>query len=288
MTYTRMTPAEAIERLLLYHSTGDVKHRNAVIEGNKGMLIDLVNQPRFQFHNIDTADLLQEAIIGFTIGLDRYDPVKAQTGNGTAKPANYAFHYANGAVLAFIRLHGHNIPIPDNCHRAYKVMQQRTEEAIREYQTDNITPSCFLDDSFRPYQKDGALALFNRHYVDIDDIDVADSLHGYSRSDLTKVLHQLEILPEPQRSIVRAHFGIGDVTIADVRKSMGFAEDMIERIVHGCIRIIRRNIAEHRSDYLPPKPKERMFFAATQTVLFPVPRKGKQSAPATKKRAIYR
>lgn len=262
-----MPPAEAIEQMEQYRLTGEVKFRNAVIEGNAGMLIKLVNNDRYKFPNIDIQDLLQEARIGFTKGLENYSKEAATSKHGTAKPANYAFHYARGAVLAFIREHGYNIPIPDKCHRAYKLMMTRVEAAQQEYHTENLSPLSFMGDQ-QPYKQDGAMAIANRHYL--DPTNVEDEIyynHGPSRSDLHCALNHLSAIPEPQRSVVRAHFGIGDESAEEMMERTGFDNGTVIRVVQGVVQKLRRLMYQT----VAPEPKsarDRVFAPAHQPGLF--------------------
>ena len=87
---------ECLRNLSEYRLTGDVKFKNKIIDGNLRLLLYLaLRTSQGQF---PVSDLFQEAIIGFSEGIEKYDEGKA---NG-AKVSSYAYYFARKYVLAYI------------------------------------------------------------------------------------------------------------------------------------------------------------------------------------------
>lgn len=257
----QMPPAVAREYLIRYQKTKDVSYRNAVITGNAGMLIDLANKPDFRFGSVDVEDLRQEAFIGFSVGLDNYNT------DSKAAPANYARFYAKGALFAYVRLNGHNIPIPDNCHRAYKIMLKRAEAAMHEHESENINYSSLIHDQW-PYQQAGALAIMHNRYDEPEDLEIPVCGFGYSRMDISKIMQCFLSLPEPQQSICRSHFGMSDETLPELQKRTGYSKGTIDRIIQGSIQRIRNEVMPGENAPMVAPARERIFTRSTQVNLF--------------------
>lgn len=257
--------AQSLYLLAKYRETGDENYRNQILTGNMRIILALCSRKEYQHPNILIHDLIQEACMGFLKGIELFKPEKA----GRAGVATYAYNEARGAILDFIRESGYNIKVPDNCHRAYKSMMKRVHVEEQKEQT-HISPDVLIADKY-PYQQHGALAILTRSYADPETTHIAEGEnHSYNRSDIQRILLAGNSLPEPQRSLFRAYFGLSKDDYQKLLKKNSFTEIQAQRIISGCINKIRKSVG-HREDTekrFVVKPKERIFAAATQVRLF--------------------
>lgn len=273
-----MGQAEALALLNEYRQTGSEAPRNKILMGNMRKILALCKRPEFQLPDIPHEDILQEAIIGFMKGIDKYDEAKATTVRGTASISTHAYRWAEKFIKLHIQQCGHSIRVPDNCERAYKVMMIKYEEARREHETDHIPPDALIEGEqsketgkpakpFHAYQIAGALTIHTRSYADPNNTPIAAEQDlKYHSNDIQRVLSATDRLPEPQRAIFRAYYGIGETDIKKLMRQQGYSQADVERIVIGCIAKIRRALSytEATRSGLPANPRQRVFVKTEQ------------------------
>lgn len=281
-----MGQEEALKLLHEYRLTGKEAPRNKILMGNMRRILGLCKRPEFQVADIPHEDILQEAIIGFMKGIDKYDEAKAITVRGTASISTHAYRWAEKFIKLHIQQCGHSVRVPDNCERAYKVMMVKYEEARREHETDYIAPDALIGGEipkekggkskpFHPYQIAGALTIHTRSYADPNATPIAaEADYHHHSKDVQHVMEAADRLPEPQRGIFRAYYGLGDIELKKLMKQKRYSQADVEKIVAGCITKIRRALSYNEANRSTvPTPRERVFVKAEQlSITFKAPR----------------
>lgn len=129
----QMKNEEAMELFKLYKSTGELKYRDKIVEGYMKLMLYVAIkywQPGFL-----VSDLLQEAVIGFMLGIDKYNNEKYSE-FGKAKLSSYCFFYSRKYIIDFIEKNKCIVKITYSPLRASQKLKKMMDTAVAVMELD--------------------------------------------------------------------------------------------------------------------------------------------------------
>lgn len=129
----QMKNEEAMELFLKYKQTGELKYRDKIVEGYMKLMLYVAIkywQPGFV-----VSDLLQEAVIGFIIGIDKYNNEKYSE-FGKAKLSSYCFFYSRKYIIDFIEKNKCIVKITYSPLRASQKLKKMMDTAVAVMELD--------------------------------------------------------------------------------------------------------------------------------------------------------
>lgn len=130
---SQMKNEEAMELFLKYKQTGELKYRDQIVNGHLKLMLYLAIkywQPGFL-----VSDLLQEAVIGFMIGIDKYNNEKYSE-FGKAKLSSYCFFYSRKYIIDFIEKNKCIVKITYSPLRAAQKIKKMMDTAVAVMELD--------------------------------------------------------------------------------------------------------------------------------------------------------
>ena len=130
---TQMKNEEAMELFKLYKSTKDLKYRDKIVNGYLKLMLYLAIkywQPGFL-----VSDLLQEAVMGFMLGIDKYNDEKYSE-FGKAKLSSYCFFYSRKYIIDFIEKNKCIVKITYSPLRASQKLKKMMDTAVAVMELD--------------------------------------------------------------------------------------------------------------------------------------------------------
>lgn len=130
---SQMKNEEAMELFLKYKQTGELKYRDKIVEGYMKLMLYVAIkywQPGFV-----VSDLLQEAVIGFIIGIDKYNNEKYSE-FGKAKLSSYCFFYSRKYIIDFIEKNKCIVKITYSPLRASQKLKKMMDTAVAVMELD--------------------------------------------------------------------------------------------------------------------------------------------------------
>lgn len=146
---------DCLRNLSDYRTSGNPKFKNKIIEGNLRLLLYLaLRSSQGQF---PVSDLFQEAIIGFSEGIEKYDEGKA---NG-AKVSSYAYYFARKYVLAYIERNQSIVFFTRKPLRLRAKIKKGLKDAVNDLQIDEayIPIELIINSKMERSEKIGAIEL---------------------------------------------------------------------------------------------------------------------------------
>ena len=129
----QMKNEEAMELFKLYKSTGELKYRDKIVEGYMKLMLYVAIkywQPGFL-----VSDLLQEAVMGFMLGIDKYNNQKYSE-FGKAKLSSYCFFYSRKYIIDFIEKNKCIVKITYSPLRASQKLKKMMDTAVAVMELD--------------------------------------------------------------------------------------------------------------------------------------------------------
>ena len=129
----QMKNEEAMELFKLYKSTKDLKYRDQIVNGYLKLMLYLAIkywQPGFL-----VSDLLQEAVMGFIVGVDKYNDEKYSE-FGKAKLSSYCFFYSRKYIIDFIEKNKCIVKITYSPLRASQKLKKMMDTAVAVMELD--------------------------------------------------------------------------------------------------------------------------------------------------------
>jgi len=129
----QMKNEEAMELFKLYKSTGELKYRDKIVEGYMKLMLYVAIkywQPGFL-----VSDLLQEAVMGFMLGIDKYNNEKYSE-FGKAKLSSYCFFYSRKYIIDFIEKNKCIVKITYSPLRASQKLKKMMDTAVAVMELD--------------------------------------------------------------------------------------------------------------------------------------------------------
>jgi DNA-directed RNA polymerase specialized sigma subunit len=129
----QMKNEEAMELFKLYKSTAELKYRDKIVEGYMKLMLYVAIkywQPGFL-----VSDLLQEAVIGFMLGIDKYNNEKYSE-FGKAKLSSYCFFYSRKYIIDFIEKNKCIVKITYSPLRASQKLKKMMDTAVAVMELD--------------------------------------------------------------------------------------------------------------------------------------------------------
>lgn len=130
---SQMKNEEAMDLFLKYKQTGELKYRDKIVEGYMKLMLYVAIkywQPGFV-----VSDLLQEAVIGFIIGIDKYNNEKYSE-FGKAKLSSYCFFYSRKYIIDFIEKNKCIVKITYSPLRASQKLKKMMDTAVAVMELD--------------------------------------------------------------------------------------------------------------------------------------------------------
>lgn len=151
-----MSHPDALLTLQAYRNTGDITHRNNIVKGNIMLIVWLAR--RLLKNEVRVDDLIQEGIIGFMQGVDKYDFNRTAAASGNYKVANVAMIYARKAMQGFIDERMAVVTISKRVWVGARKAHKALELAVMVHETNGITIDLMLQDR-PPSERVGALDM---------------------------------------------------------------------------------------------------------------------------------
>ena len=254
MTYVSVSHKREIE-LTIKAKAGDDEARNALVEGNIGLVRSIAKQ--YVNKGIEYDDLVQEGSIGLMKAVDKFDPT-----NG-ARLSTYSYMWIKRQIqLCFTDL-AKTVKVPEYVSNNVNKVNAARIELSHElgYEPSRAEIAAHLEIT----ERDVELAILAvTHSIsadtpigadDEDEIHLQDTLSDESkasRNDLTEVADRdlieqlLERLSPRDQSIIRMRYGLDgeeEMTCSDIGFDLGFNGETIRQAEQRAL-IAMRKVAE--------------------------------------------
>lgn len=232
-----------------YRKTGNPKYKNIIIEGNLRLLLYLaLRTSQGQF---PVSDLFQEAIIGFSEGIEKYDESKA---NG-AKVASYAYYFARKYVLAYIERNQSIVFFTRKPLRLRAKIKKGLKDSVNDLQIDEayIPIEFIVNAKMERSERIGAIEL-GYDIVSLSetptDNDIAieetigdNSVQIKDIDTLSDLKAALDGLNSQSKRMILAKFEVSDDDYKEVCAYYGMSVRQGDAFVSELISHIRKNIS---------------------------------------------
>lgn len=211
---------------------------------------------RYQGYRMETAELVQEGMIGCMTAADKYDPTRGFKFSTCAVP------WINQQIYRFVMQGRKAVRLPahvvEGISRINKIVEQYeqdnegrepTDEEIAELSGGKLTA-----ENVALYKK-AALPTSSLNLVvgDEEDTELGDLIEDENTVTPTEYVHQNELhdilmryideLPEVQRNILKMRFALGEYTreytLEEVGQALGFTRERIRQLEADALLTIR-------------------------------------------------
>jgi RNA polymerase sigma factor (sigma-70 family) len=243
--------------------------REALVEGNLRLVVYLAN--RSKFGGVEVGDLVQEGNIALMRAAETFDPSR-----GVAF-ATFACMAIRRAMHRFAESTSRPVHVPNDVRARRRLISQTARHLSdadgRSASWQSVAD--YLDVPLRAVVD--ALSVSEAsvpldHGLDDDRDSVADRFADGRCVDAAEAASDAEWdrlversvaeLSERERSILRARFGLGDVspaTLADVGRALGVTRERARQLEARALRNLRRDTTAPQRTGRPPPSKRRSF-----------------------------